>query len=111
MTAITEHDEVYLKHFYDSISAAFYVDFKGVGTVCDVGAGAGFPSIPIKICFPDLDVTIVDSLQKRITFLDALADALKLDKVHFHHARAEEFGQNKAFRGSFDLVTARASQE
>ncbi|WP_430534958.1 16S rRNA (guanine(527)-N(7))-methyltransferase RsmG [Listeria rocourtiae] len=108
LTAITERDEVYLKHFYDSISAAFYVDFKDVGTICDVGAGAGFPSIPIKICFPDLDVTIVDSLQKRMTFLGALATELNLENVHFHHARAEEFGQNKAFRGSFDLVTARA---
>ncbi|EUJ47461.1 16S rRNA (guanine(527)-N(7))-methyltransferase RsmG [Paenilisteria rocourtiae] len=108
LTAITERDEVYLKHFYDSISAAFYVDFKDVGMICDVGAGAGFPSIPIKICFPDLDVTIVDSLQKRMTFLDALASELKLENIHFHHARAEEFGQNKAFRGSFDLVTARA---
>nr|WP_244966928.1 16S rRNA (guanine(527)-N(7))-methyltransferase RsmG [Listeria grandensis] len=108
LTAITDRDEVYLKHFYDSISATFYVDFQKVGTVCDVGAGAGFPSIPIKICFPHLDVTIVDSLQKRITFLDALATELKLDNIHFHHARAEEFGQNKAFRGSFDLVTARA---
>ncbi|MDT0111044.1 16S rRNA (guanine(527)-N(7))-methyltransferase RsmG [Listeria booriae] len=108
LTAITDRDEVYLKHFYDSISAAFYVDFKEVGTVCDVGAGAGFPSIPIKICFPHLDVTIVDSLQKRITFLDALAAELGLNQVHFHHARAEEFGQNKAFRGTFDLVTARA---
>ncbi|MBC1475070.1 16S rRNA (guanine(527)-N(7))-methyltransferase RsmG [Listeria grandensis] len=108
LTAITDCDEVYLKHFYDSISATFYVDFQKVGTVCDVGAGAGFPSIPIKICFPNLDVTIVDSLQKRITFLDALAAELKLTDVHFHHARAEEFGQNKAFRGSFDLVTARA---
>lgn len=108
LTAITERDEVYLKHFYDSISAAFYVDFKDVGTICDVGAGAGFPSIPIKICFPDLDVTIVDSLQKRMTFLGELASKLKLENVHFHHARAEEFGQNKAFRGSFDLVTARA---
>ncbi|MBC2036752.1 16S rRNA (guanine(527)-N(7))-methyltransferase RsmG [Listeria booriae] len=108
LTAITDRDEVYLKHFYDSISAAFYVDFKEVGMVCDVGAGAGFPSIPIKICFPHLDVTIVDSLQKRITFLDALAAELGLDRVHFHHARAEEFGQNKAFRGTFDLVTARA---
>lgn len=108
LTAITDRDEVYLKHFYDSISATFYVDFQKVGTVCDVGAGAGFPSIPIKICFPNLDVTIVDSLQKRITFLDALAAELKLDNIHFHHARAEEFGQDKAFRGSFDLVTARA---
>lgn len=61
LTAITEEAEVYLKHFYDSISAAFYFDFTKVTTVCDVGAGAGFPSLPIKICYPHLEVTIVDS--------------------------------------------------
>ena len=66
LTSITEKKEVYLKHFYDSITAAFYVDFNQVNTICDVGAGAGFPSLPIKICFPHLNVTIVDSLNKRL---------------------------------------------
>lgn len=68
LTAITEKDEVYLKHFYDSISAAFYYDFNQPLKVCDVGAGAGFPSIPLKIAFPQIQVTIVDSLNKRIGF-------------------------------------------
>src|SRR5690606_8914667 len=68
LTAITDEEEVYLKHFYDSITAAFYFDFNKKLKVCDVGAGAGFPSLPIKIAFPNIDVTIVDSLNKRITF-------------------------------------------
>lgn len=108
LTAITDEPSVYLKHFYDSISAAFYVDFKKEMTVCDVGAGAGFPSIPLKICYPQIELTIVDSLNKRITFLKHLADELQLANVHFVHARAEEFGKNKAYREQFDLVTARA---
>ncbi len=108
LTAITDAPSVYLKHFYDSISAAFYIDLSGQKTICDVGAGAGFPSIPLKICFPDLEVTIVDSLNKRIGFLKTLADELQLKNVHFVHARAEDFGQNVAYREKFDIVTARA---
>ena len=108
LTAITDLEGVYLKHFYDSISASFYFDFTKVTTVCDVGAGAGFPSIPIKICFPHLHVTIVDSLNKRITFLNHLSEQLKLENVNFVHARAEEFGQNAKYREQFDVVTARA---
>ena len=108
LTAITDAPSVYLKHFYDSISAAFYTDFSQQHTLCDVGAGAGFPSIPLKICFPNLHVTIVDSLNKRITFLHELAEQLQLEHVQFVHARAEEFGQNPAYREQFDIVTARA---
>lgn len=108
LTAITDEEDVYLKHFYDSITAAFYFDFTTVTTVCDVGAGAGFPSLPIKIMFPHLQVTIVDSLNKRIGFLNHLATELGLEGVAFHHGRAEEFGKNKQFRERFDVVTARA---
>lgn len=108
LTAITNREEVYLKHFYDSISAAFHFDFKQVQSVCDVGAGAGFPSLPLKICFPHLKISIVDSLQKRITFLNHLADKLKLEDTYFYHDRAETFGRNKEHRESYDLVTARA---
>lgn len=108
LTAITDLEGVYLKHFYDSISASFYFDFTKVTSVCDVGAGAGFPSIPIKICFPHLEITIVDSLNKRITFLNHLANELKLSNMSFVHARAEEFGQNANYREQFDVVTARA---
>ncbi|MBP1915219.1 16S rRNA (guanine(527)-N(7))-methyltransferase RsmG [Lederbergia galactosidilytica] len=108
LTAITEREEVYLKHFYDSISAAFFLDFKGPIRICDVGAGAGFPSIPLKICFPDLQITIVDSLQKRIRFLEHLSAELKLENTYFYHDRAETFAQNQKFRSQFDIVMARA---
>ena len=108
LTAITEKEEVYLKHFYDSISAAFFFDFSKEMTICDVGAGAGFPSIPIKIAFPHLNVTIVDSLNKRITFLEHLAKELKLENVRFIHDRAETFGQNAAHREQYEVVMARA---
>jgi 16S rRNA (guanine527-N7)-methyltransferase len=108
LTAITDQSDVFLKHFYDSISAAFYFDFTQPLHLCDVGAGAGFPSIPLKIAFPHLEVTIVDSLNKRISFLNHLANVLKLEKVHFIHDRAETFGVNPAHRESYDLVTARA---
>ncbi|HLR79570.1 MAG TPA: 16S rRNA (guanine(527)-N(7))-methyltransferase RsmG [Bacillota bacterium] len=108
LTALTSEEDVYLKHFYDSITAAFYVDFNQPIELCDVGAGAGFPSIPLKICFPQLRVTIVDSLKKRIGFLEHLATKLELDHVHFYHDRAETFGRNKKFRQRFDLVIARA---
>ena len=108
LTAITDKAEVYLKHFYDSITASFYFDFTKSFHLCDVGAGAGFPSIPLKIVFPHIEVTIVDSLNKRISFLNHLANVLKLENVHFIHDRAETFGVNPEFRENFDVVTARA---
>lgn len=108
LTTITEKKDVYLKHFYDSLMTAFTPQFNGTGHLCDVGSGAGFPSIPLKIVFPDLNITIVDSLNKRITFLKTVAEALQLEGVALYHDRAETFGQNKAFRESFDFVTARA---
>ncbi|MGJ7920610.1 16S rRNA (guanine(527)-N(7))-methyltransferase RsmG [Neobacillus sp. LXY-4] len=108
LTAITDKESVYLKHFFDSISASFYFDFTQPLTICDVGAGAGFPSIPIKIAFPNIHVTIVDSLNKRIHFLEHLANELKLENVRFIHDRAETFGQNPLHREKYDVVMARA---
>ncbi|MFO1442287.1 16S rRNA (guanine(527)-N(7))-methyltransferase RsmG [Bacillus sp. Bva_UNVM-123] len=108
LTAITDKSEVYLKHFFDSLTAAFYFDFKQPIHICDVGAGAGFPSLPIKIAFPELHVTIVDSLNKRIVFLEHLAKKLELKNVNFIHDRAETFGQKKEFREAYDVATARA---
>ncbi|MFZ3577676.1 16S rRNA (guanine(527)-N(7))-methyltransferase RsmG [Virgibacillus sp. DJP39] len=108
LTALTEQTDVYLKHFYDSITAAFHYDFSSEVHICDVGAGAGFPSIPLKICFPHINVTIVDSLQKRISFLNQLATNLDIENVAFYHSRAEDFGKNSKFREKFDIVTARA---
>lgn len=108
LTALIEKEDVYLKHFYDSITPAFHHDFTKKRHICDVGAGAGFPSIPLKICFPQLEVTIVDSLKKRIGFLNHLATTLELTGVAFYHDRAENFGKNKQMRESFDVVMARA---
>ena len=109
LTAITEKDEVYLKHFYDSIAPILQglIENQPI-RLLDIGAGAGFPSLPMKILFPELDVTIIDSLNKRINFLHLLAEELDLSGVHFYHGRAEDFAQDKAFRAQFDLVTARA---
>lgn len=108
LTALTSEADVYLKHFYDSISAAFYYDFNQARHVCDVGAGAGFPSIPLKICFPRLHITIVDSLKKRIGFLNHLATQLNIENVSFYHSRAEDFGRDAIYRESFDIVMSRA---
>lgn len=107
LTSITDEHDVYLKHFYDSIAPSFYFDFNQPISICDVGAGAGFPSIPLKIMFPQLKVTIVDSLNKRIQFLNYLASELQLQDVSFIHDRAETFGKG-VYRESYDVVTARA---
>lgn len=109
LTAITEKKEVYLKHFYDSIAPILQGRIKNQNIkLLDIGAGAGFPSLPMKILYPALDVTVIDSLKKRILFLNHLADELDLEKVHFYHGRAEDFAQDKDFRAQFDIVTARA---
>ena len=109
LTAITAEDEVYLKHFYDSLAPILqgYILNEPI-SLLDIGAGAGFPSLPMKILFPQLEVTIIDSLNKRIQFLHLLAEDLGLKGVHFYHGRAEDFAQDKQFRAQFDLVTARA---
>ena len=109
LTAITEKEEVYLKHFYDSIAPILQglIENQEI-KLLDIGAGAGFPSLPMKILYPQLDVTIIDSLNKRINFLQFLAEELGLEEVHFYHGRAEDFAQDKKFRAQFDIVTARA---
>ncbi|HZW68463.1 MAG TPA: 16S rRNA (guanine(527)-N(7))-methyltransferase RsmG [Pseudogracilibacillus sp.] len=108
LTAITEKDEVYLKHFYDSVTPSFFEDFSKVTSICDVGAGAGFPSLPLKICYPHLHITIIDSLKKRINFLQELIDQLQLTNVTLVHSRAEDAGSDKKYREKYDVVTARA---
>ena len=110
LTRITDKNEVYLKHFFDSITPLLEFSdlFKGEKSLCDVGAGAGFPSLPIKILCPDLSITIVDSLGKRLKFLDELVSDLSLDKVTLVHSRAEDAGQNNNLREKLDLVTGRA---
>lgn len=109
LTAITDKKDVYLKHFYDSIAPVLQGLIKNRPLrLLDIGAGAGFPSLPIKILCPEIEVTIIDSLNKRINFLNEVVKGLGLTGVLFFHGRAEDFGQNKDFRASFDIVTARA---
>lgn len=108
LTGITEREAVYTKHFYDSISLAFYADMDQVSNLADIGSGAGFPGIPLKICFPHLRLTIIDSLQKRINFLQHLCESAGLQQVELIHGRAEEVGRKPGYRDSYDLVTARA---
>ena len=105
LTAITKEEDVYLKHFYDSISIAFDFPFSNQSIV-DIGAGAGFPSIPLKIIYPDLTITIVDSLTKRITFLQHLFTELNLVNCQAISARAEEYASTH--REQYDVAMARA---
>lgn len=108
LTGITDRDAVYEKHFYDSISLSFFTDMSNVKKLADIGSGAGFPSIPLKICFPHLKVMIVDSLNKRIQFLSHLNEQLGFNDVICLHGRAEDVAQLPTHRDSYDLVTARA---
>lgn len=109
LTAITKKEDVYLKHFYDSLLPLWELSLSGDQfKMCDVGAGAGFPSIPIKIVHPEIELTIIDSLNKRIHFLMELIKDLGIENVRPVHGRAEDVGQDKDYRGQFDLVTARA---
>lgn len=108
LTAITDRDEVYLKHFYDSLAPLFFTEFPQNARICDVGAGAGFPSLPLKIIRPDLKISIVDSLNKRIIFLSELIKKLNVADVALYHERAEIFAQLPEQREGYDFVTARA---
>ncbi|MDD2518312.1 MAG: 16S rRNA (guanine(527)-N(7))-methyltransferase RsmG [Bacilli bacterium] len=106
LTGITQKDEVYLKHFYDSATLTKIIAVEKFENLCDVGSGAGFPGIIIKILYPALEVTLIDSLMKRITFLNEVIKELKLEKINTIHCRIEDFGQKN--RETFDIVTARA---
>ncbi|UQZ84496.1 Ribosomal RNA small subunit methyltransferase G [Paenibacillus konkukensis] len=108
LTGITEREQVYVKHFYDSLSLAFFVPMGEQRRLADIGSGAGFPSIPLKIAFPHLQVTIVDSLNKRIQFLNHLTERLNLSDVQCIHGRAEDIARTPEHRDHYDIVTARA---
>ncbi|MBO9596698.1 MAG: 16S rRNA (guanine(527)-N(7))-methyltransferase RsmG [Cohnella sp.] len=108
LTGITERGAVYEKHFYDSLTLAKAVDFNEVTSLADIGSGAGFPSIPLAIVYPHLRITIVDSLAKRIRFLEEVTSQLGLAKVSPLHGRAEDVARLKAHRDQYDIVTARA---
>ena len=106
LTAITEPKEIILKHFIDSLTINKYIQQNS--TLADVGTGAGFPGIPLKIIRSDLKITLVDSLNKRINFLNDVIEKLDLKGIEAVHSRIEEFGKNKKYRESFKNVTARA---
>lgn len=106
LTGITEYEEVLEKHFLDSI--AIYQEYKIGGKVIDVGTGAGFPGIPLKIAFPDMEVVLLDSLNKRIKFLDEVIEELGLEKIETIHGRAEDFAVKKEYREQFDYCVSRA---
>lgn len=107
LTAITDKDDVYLKHYYDSLTVTPFLPTQEF-TMVDVGAGAGFPSIPIKIIRPNVEMTMVDSLNKRVDFLNSVINDLSLSKISALHVRAEDFGQNLGYREKFDLAIGRA---
>ena len=102
LTRITEETEVYLKHFYDSLTITKVVDLKEKRTLCDVGTGAGFPGIVLKIVFPNLKVTLIDSLQKRVNYLNEIIKVLQLTDIEAIHSRGEDY------KGQYDVVTSRA---
>ena len=104
LTAITEKKDVYLKHFYDSLTLSKIIDLNNISTFADVGTGAGFPGIVIKIFFPDIHITLIDSLGKRIEFLKLVINELKLEKIEVIASRAEEL----KIREKYEVVTARA---
>lgn len=108
LTAITEYEEVIEKHFLDSLSLIKAVDLNKEATVLDLGTGAGFPGIPLKIAFPNLKILLMDSLNKRIHFLKEVIDELKLTDIDAVHGRAEEMARKKEYRENFDFCVSRA---
>lgn len=106
LTGITEPKEVILKHFIDSLTILKYIDKNS--TVIDVGTGAGFPGLPIKIAENTIEMTLLDSLNKRINFLNEVIESNELNKIHTIHGRAEDFGKDAKYREKFDIVTSRA---
>lgn len=108
LTGITEWEEVVQKHFLDSLALVRGVDMSRIETLIDVGTGAGFPGIPLKIAFPHLHITLMDSLNKRIKFLQEVIDACGLEQIEAVHSRAEDLARKEDYREQFDLCVSRA---
>lgn len=108
LTGITDYDEVCLKHFTDSLTIVRIKNMDQVNSLIDIGTGAGFPGIPIKIVFPHIEVVLLDSLNKRLKFLDEVIEQLSLEKITTLHGRAEDYAKKKEYREQFDLSVSRA---
>ena len=108
LTAITEFDEVIVKHFVDSISLIKAIDVNKKINIIDIGTGAGFPGIPLKIAYPNLKITLLDSLNKRVGFLNEVISELELKDIEALHARSEDLGRDEEFREQYDLAVSRA---
>lgn len=108
LTGITDYDEVNLKHFTDSLTISRIIDTAQINTLIDVGTGAGFPGIPIKIAFPHIKVYLLDSLNKRIKFLNEVIKKLGLKNIYAFHGRAEDFAKDRQYREKFDVCVSRA---
>lgn len=108
LTAVTDPDGIAIKHFLDSVLPLYHIDFEGCKKIADIGTGAGFPGIPLKIMCPQTELCLIDSLNKRIGFLNTVAEELGLDDVTCIHGRAEELGHKAELRESFDAVVSRA---
>jgi 16S rRNA (guanine527-N7)-methyltransferase len=102
LTRITEKEDVYLKHFYDSLTITKVIDLTKVNTLCDVGTGAGFPGIVLKIMYPNLNIVLIDSLNKRVNYLNEIIKELNLENIEAIHTRGEDYHEK------FDVVTSRA---
>lgn len=108
LTGITDFQEVLVKHFLDSLSCVKALDMSGAKKIIDVGTGAGFPGIPLKIVYPEIEFCLLDSLKKRVNFLEETFQLLKLRNITAIHGRAEEFARNKSYREAYDLCVSRA---
>ncbi|GAA0102272.1 16S rRNA (guanine(527)-N(7))-methyltransferase RsmG [Paraclostridium bifermentans] len=108
LTGIEEEKEVYIKHFLDSVAAVKKGYIKDGMSIIDVGTGAGFPGLPLRICLENSKVTLLDSLNKRINFLSEVCTNINIDDIELIHGRAEDFGKDEKYREQYDIATARA---